>query len=132
MRGDVEAAVARSTVRRALFVGPPLIALFAILRGSDGGVASLVGVVIVVGYILLSGAMLSVAARISVSLYHAAALLGFFLRLGLIAVTMLVVARTTDIDRFALGITVMTTYLALLGWQAVAMSKNTERQPEWT
>jgi len=77
-------------------------------------------------------AMLSVAARISLAAYHAAALLGFFLRLGLIALTMLVVARVTDIDRIALGITVVVAYLTLLGWEAVAVAKGRERELEWS
>jgi hypothetical protein len=131
MIADVETAVARSTARRALIIGPILIGIFAIANGLDGAVASLVGMVIVTGYILFSGAMLSVAARISVSLYHAAALLGFFLRLGLIALTMLAVARLTDIDRFALGITVVVAYLGLFAWEAVAMTRG-ERELEWT
>lgn len=132
MTRDVETAVARDTVRRSLIVGPLLVAVFALTRGMDGGVAALVGVVIVVGYILFTGAMLSVAARISLSLYHAAALLGFFLRLGLIAVTMLIVARVTDVDRLAMGVTVVVAYLTLFGWEAVSMSRTTERELEWT
>jgi ATP synthase protein I len=133
MTRDVETAVARDTVRRAALVGPALVAVFALTRGADGAVASLLGVVIVVGYIVFTGAMLSVAARISLSLYHAAALLGFFLRLGLIAATMLIVARVTDVDRLAMGITVVVAYLVLFGWEAVAMSRTTtERELEWT
>jgi hypothetical protein len=132
MTRDVETTVARDTARRASIVGPLLVAGFALTRGAAGAVAATIGMVIVVGYILLSGAMLSVAARISLALYHAAALLGFFLRLGLIALTMLIVARVTDVDRMALGITVVVAYLALFGWEAVSMSRTTERELEWT
>lgn len=129
---DYEAAIAKETAKRALFVGPPLVAVFGLTRGVEGAVASLIGVVIVAGYIWFSGAMMSVAARISAAFYHAAALLGFFLRLGLIAATMLVVAQVTDVDRMALGITVVIAYLALFGWEAVAMSRTNERELEWT
>jgi len=129
---DIETQLARHTVRRAVVVGPVLVAVFAAFRGLDGAVAATVGVVIVVGYFLVGGVMLSVAARISLAAYHAAALLGFFLRLGLIALTMLVVARVTDIDRFALGITVVVAYLALLGWEAVAVANRRERESEWS
>ena len=132
MTPDVEKDVAIATVRRALFVGPPLILLFWITNGTKGAVASAIGVAIVVGYILFHGAMMSVAARISLSLYHAAAVLGFFIRMVLIAATMLLVARVTDVDRFALGITVVVTYMTLFGWQVVAMSRTTERELEWT
>lgn len=132
MTGDIESALARHTVQRAVFVGPVLVAAFAVFRGWSGAVASAVGVLIVVGYFLIGGAMLSVAARISLAAYHAAALLGFFLRLGLIALTMLAVARLTDIDRMALGITVAVAYLTLLGWEAVAVAKGRERELEWS
>jgi hypothetical protein len=132
MKGDVEAVLARHTVRRAVIVGPVLVVVFALFRGTSGAVAAAVGVVIVAVYVWFGGAMLSVAARISLPAYHAAALLGFFLRLGLIAMTMLVVARLTDIDRIALGITVVVAYLTLLGWEAVAVAKGRERELEWT
>ena len=75
---------------------------------------------------------MSVAARISLGAYHAAALLGFFLRLGLIAVTMLAVAALIDVDRPALGITVVASYFALLAWETVAVAKGRERELEWT
>ena len=77
MAADVEVTLARHTAARAVVIGPLLVALFGILRGPGGAVASAVGVVIVAGYFLLSGAMLAVAARISLAAYHAAALLGF-------------------------------------------------------
>ena len=125
MQVDVEATIARHTVMRAVVVAPPLIALFGI-------VAAAIGMAIVVGNFLLGGAMLSVAARISLGLYHAAALLGFFLRLGLIAAAMLLVARLMDVDRIALGITVVVSYLTLLAWEAVAVSRGHERELEWT
>jgi len=129
--GDVEVALARHTAMRAAIVGPPLVALFWLLRGGAGAVGSAVGVVIVAGYFLLSGAMLAVAARISLAAYHAAALLGFFLRLGLIAVTMFAVAALVDIDRPALGITVVVAFLTLLAWEAVAVATGRERELEW-
>ncbi len=132
MTGDIEAVLARHTIRRIAIVGPALVLIFFVFRGTPGAVAAAVGAVIVAGYVWLSGVMLSVAARISLAAYHAAALLGFFLRLGLIAVTMLVVARLTDIDRIALGITVVVAYLTLFGWEAVAVAKGRERELEWT
>ncbi|HSM01463.1 MAG TPA: hypothetical protein VK960_03335 [Acidimicrobiia bacterium] len=131
MAVDVERVIARHTVMRAVVVGPVLVAVFWGIRGIDGAVASAIGVLIVAGYFLLGGAMLSVAARISLGAYHAAALLGFFLRLGLIAVTMLAVARLTGIDRTAMGITVVAAYLTLLAWETVAVSRGRERELEW-
>lgn len=127
----VEAIIARHTVRRAVVVGPVLIALFGVLRGVDGAAAAAIGVAIVAVNFLLGGALLSIAARISLGLYHAAALLGFFLRLGLIAATMLAVAAVVDVDRPALGITVVVSYLVLLSWEAYAVAKGSERELEW-
>jgi hypothetical protein len=131
MPGDIEVVMARHTARRAVFVGPVLVAVFWLVRGPEGALAALIGVLIVAGYFLFNGAMLAVAARISLAAYHAAALLGFFLRLGLIAVTMFAVSALVDIDRPALGITVVVAFLVLLGWEAVAVAKGRERELEW-
>jgi len=131
MTHDVEAVIARHTVRRTVVVGPVLIVAFGLLRGWDGALGAAIGVAIVAGNFLLSGAMLSVAARISLGLYHAAALFGFLLRLGLIAATMLGVAAAIDVDRLALGITVVASYLTLLSLEAVAVARGSERELEW-
>jgi hypothetical protein len=131
MTADVERVIADHTARRAVVVGPILVAVFWAVRGTDGAIASAIGVAIVVGNFLLAGRIMSVAARISLSLYHAAALFGFLIRLGLIAVTMLVVAALVDADRLAMGISVVAAYLALLSWEAVAMARGSERELEW-
>lgn len=132
MSVDVEARLARNTVRRSVIVGPALVAVFWAARGAGGAWAAMLGVALVVGNFLLSGAMLSLAARISLSLYHAAALFGFFLRLGLITLTLLIVIRLwPGLDRLALGITVVIAYLALLSWEALAVAKGAERDLEW-
>ena len=131
MQGDVEVVLARHTVKRTVVVGPILVAAFWAFRGVDGALASLIGVLIVSGYFVLNGFMLAVAARISLGAYHAAALFGFFLRLGLIAVTMIGVAALIEVDRPALGITVVVAFLALVAWEAVAVATGRERELEW-
>jgi hypothetical protein len=128
----IEAIVARHTVKRSLFVAPPLILVFGLLRGGDGAIAAAIGVAVVVLNFLLSGWIMSLAARLSLAMYHAAALLGFVLRLGLITVTMLVVARVFDLDRLAFGITAVVAYLVLIGLEAVAVAKGRERELEWS
>lgn len=128
----VEAILARNTVRRLIWVGPVLIAVFAITRGSDGAVGSAIGLAIVAGYLLLFGGMLSVAARVSLGLYHAAALLGFFLRMALLALAMFAVAWLFDVDRVAMGISAIAGYLWLLGWETLAVARGNERELEWT
>lgn len=132
MQGDIEVVLARHTAMRAVVVGPILVGVFWAFRGLDGALASLIGVLIVAGYFVLNGFMLAVAARISLGAYHAVALFGFFLRLGLIAVTMFgVAALIEDIDRPALGITVVVAFLALVAWEAVAVATGRERELEW-
>lgn len=131
-RVDVEAVIARHVARRALVVGPVLIALFGLLRGLDGAVAAAVGVGIVVANFLASGWVLSIAAKISLGLYHAAALFGFFLRLLLITVSLLMLGSLTELDRMALGLSVVAAYLVLLSWEAVAVAQGKERELDWT
>ncbi len=131
MTKDVESVLAGHTARRVVIVGPVLVGVFWAVRGSRGAVAAAVGVAIVVGYYLIFGAMLSAAARISLGFYQAAALFGFFLRLGLMAGTMLAVAWLFDMDRFALGVSVVAAYLLLLAWETVAVSRGGERELEW-
>jgi len=128
----VEMTLARNTVRRVVWVGPPLLAVMAIFRGWGGLAASGIGLAIVVGYFLLTGGMLSVAAAIAPAAYHAAALMGFFVRMALVALSMLAVAALFDVDRIALGLTVVVAYLVLLAWEAVAVSEGRERELEWT
>ena len=129
---DVEATIAKHTAQRAVFLGPVILAVFWATRGLDGLIAAAIGLAVVVGNFLLAGGMLSVAARISLSLYHAAALFGFFLRLGLIALAVLIISRLVELDRLAFGVSVVVAYLGLLTWEAIAVAKGAERELEWT
>lgn len=128
----VESILARHTVRRAIYVAPVLVAIFAIASGWIGAWSAALGVGVVVVNFLLAGFILSISATISLSVYHAAALFGFFLRLGLIILTMLVIARNIEIDRPAFGITAVVAYLVLLSWEAVAVARGHERNLDWT
>ena len=78
----VESNLARDTVARGIYVGPVLVLVFGLLRGWEGAWSAALGVLVVVANFLLAGAILSISARISLQAYHAAALIGFFLRLG--------------------------------------------------
>lgn len=128
----VESVLARHTVARSVYVAPALIALFAITGGWEGAWSATLGVAIVVANFLLAGAILSISAKISLAVYHAAALFGFFLRLGLMVLTVLLIAQFVPIDRIAFGISAVVAYLALLSWEAVAVSKGRERNLDWT
>ncbi len=128
----VESILARHTSARAIYIAPVLIAVFWFTRGWDGAWSAALGVGIVVANFLLAGAILSISAKISLAVYHAAALFGFFLRLGLMVLTVLLIAQFLPIDRVAFGISAVVAYLVLLSWEAVAVSKGRERNLDWT
>jgi hypothetical protein len=128
----VETVIARHTVKRAVWVAPLVILAFTLFRGFDGFVGSSIGVAVVVGNFLLAGAMLSLAVRISLAMYHAAALFGFFLRLGLLMATMLLIVQFVEIDRLAFGVSAVITYMVLLVLEAVAVARGRERDLDWT
>lgn len=128
----IEARLAMETVARAALVAPVLIALFSLTRGAPGAIAAAIGVAVVVAYYLVTGYLLSYAARISLAAYQVAALFGFFVRLALITATMLIIAQLYEIDRLALGISVVAAYLVLLGWEAVTVARSREREWQWT
>ncbi|MDE0168108.1 MAG: hypothetical protein OXS29_01110 [bacterium] len=127
-RPPVELQMARSIVSRAVVVGPVMLLAFGLARGRDGLVAAAIGVAIVTGYYLLTGSMLSWLARVSLGAYHAGALLGFILRLGLIAATMWAVISLFEVDRTALGLAVIATYVGLLLWEAATLGRNKGRR----
>lgn len=127
MRADVEATLARHIVRRVVVVGPLIVAAAGLLRGIDGAIAAAIGVTVVVVNFLVSGILLSAAASISLALYHAAALIGFILRLVLITVVMLVIANMFEIDRIAFGVAAVVSYLVLLTLEAAAVAAGEKR-----
>jgi len=129
---DIELSLARDIVKRAFVVGPIAVGIAWAIRGPGGALAAAIGVAIVVANFLLSGWILSRALNISLSVYHAAALFGFVLRLALIAAAMFAAAALFEVDRYAMGIAAVGSYLVLLTLEAVAMTRNTEREPEWT
>jgi len=129
----VEAVLATNTAKRAIFVGPVLIAVFWLLRDVGGAIGATLGVAVVVVNFLAAGWILSISARVSLSLYHAAALFGFFVRLGLITLSVVLIATVyEDLDRMAFGISVVVAYLVLLTWEAISVARGNERELEWT
>ncbi len=79
-----------------------------------------------------AGWVLSKSARISLSLYHAAAFIGFVIRLGLITLAIILVGRMTNIDRLSMGVAAVVSYLVLLTLEAVAVVKGKEKELEWS
>lgn len=128
----VESVLARHTVARAAWVAPVLIGIFWLVGGWTGAWSSALGLLVVIANFLLFGAILSISARISLQAYHAAALIGFVLRLGLFVGLVYLISVTVDVDRLAFGITAVVAYLALLVLEAVAVSRGKERELTWT
>jgi hypothetical protein len=129
----VEAIIGRNIAKRGIWVIPILVAIFWFVGGPTSALAALAGGLIVVVNFVLGGYLLATAARVSLGLYHAAALFGFFIRLGLITMTMLIiVAVWPDVDRAAMGISAVASYLTLLSLETVAVAKGSERELDWT
>lgn len=129
---DLEAKIGMATARRALWVAPPIVLAAAALRGDLGAWSAAIGVLIVAANFLLAGLLLSKAAAVSLRLYHAAALGGFFLRLALIVLVMLLIAQVVDVDRMAMGISAVVSYLVLLSWETVAVARGETKELEWS
>lgn len=127
----VESMIAREIVSRALFLVVPVVGLSWQLRGSQGALAAAIGLAIVVVNFWLSGKLLSSAMRISLTMYHAAALVGFLVRMGLIAVTMLIVVRFIEIDRLAFGVSAVVCYIVLITMEAISVMRSKERKLDW-
>ena len=127
----IEANLAKETVSRAIYIGPMLVLLFWLLSGWDGAWSAALGVVVVVVNFLLAGAILSISLRISLQAYHAAALIGFLLRLGLFVGAVYLIATLVEVDRIAFGISAVVSYIALLSWEAVSITRDREREPSW-
>ncbi len=129
---DIEAKIGIATARRAVWVAPPIILIAGLWRGSDGAIAAAIGVAIVALNFVIAGFVLSKAAAISLKLYHAAALGGFLLRLSLIMLVMLLIAQVVDVDRLAMGISAVVSYLVLLSWETVAVARGETKELEWS
>lgn len=128
----VEAILARHTVARSVYLVPLVVGLAWLLRGPAGAVAASLGLIVVVGDIYLAGKLLSLAIRRSLVMYHAAALIGFVLRMALIAGTMLLVVRLVEIDRVAFGISTVVCYLVLVTLEAISVLRGRERNLDWS
>lgn len=131
-RTPVEAVLARHTARRGLYVVPVLVVAFAVARGAAGALGAAIGGAVVVANVLVVGAMLSLAIRVSLAMYHAAALLGFLLRLGLTIGAILGIASVFDIDRVSFGVAAVVTYIVLFALEVVAVARGRERELDWT
>jgi len=127
----VEAIVARHIVWRVVYVAPIIIGVAWLLSDALGAVSAAIGVAIVTLNVLLSGLLLSRAAAVSMKVYHAVALLGFFVRMGLITGMIFLVASLFEVDRLALGVAALVAYLVLLTLEAWAVVNGSRKELDW-
>lgn len=110
-------AVAVDLVKRSVWVVPVAVLISAAFWGLAGVASTLYAIAIVIANFLLSAYLLAVTGRISAALMGGAALFGFLIRLGLIFVAVFVVRNASWMSLVPLGITLITTHLALLFWE---------------
>lgn len=117
-----EVDIAVDLTKRAVWVGPVLIAVSALIWGVAGGLSSAYAVAIVIVNFLFSAALLTIGGRISVGMVIGAALGGYFVRLGLVTVAVLLVKDFWWVELIPLGITLIITHLGLLLWETKYVS----------
>jgi hypothetical protein len=112
-----EAQITGDMVRRGLVVAPLLVAGAWALRGADGAWSAAYGVAIVLCNFVVAAGLVATTARISYALMMGATLLGYVLRLGLVAIAVVVVRDAAWVDLVTLGLTLVATHLGLLAWE---------------
>lgn len=113
----VERTIAADMVRRSLPAIPVLLIGAAAGWGLDGAVSAAYAVAIVLVNLTLSAALLAWTARISLALLMAAALFGYLIRLGLVALAVLAVKDAAWVELWPLGLALIVTHLGLLFWE---------------
>lgn len=112
----------RELVRRALPLIPPVaivaFALGAVFGGADAGWSATIGVAVVAGNFVTSALSIAWAARISPTLVAAVALAGFFLRLVVLVVALVLLNTLAWFSPVAFALTVVPATIALLAFEA--------------
>jgi hypothetical protein len=113
----VEIDISIDMVKRGLLVAPVLIGVAALIWGADGAWSAAFAIALVLVNFALSALLISYTAKISLGLMMGATLFGYLIRLGLIAVAVLLVKDASWISLPALGATIIVTHLGLLVWE---------------
>jgi hypothetical protein len=113
-----ETEIARDLVRRAVPVAPVLIAVSGLVWGIDGALSSAYAVALVVANFLVAAALMAWAAKISVGMLMGTVLAGYLLRLGALTLAVLAVRDAAWVELLPLGLTLVTTHVGLLVWEA--------------
>jgi hypothetical protein len=113
----VEVKVSADMLKRGLLAAPLLVGICALIWGSAGAWGAAFGIGLVLVNFLLSALLIASTARISLGLMMGATLFGYLIRLGLIALALLLLKDVDWISLPALGATIIVTHLGLLLWE---------------
>ncbi len=109
--------IARDLVKRGAIIAPIAIALGAAFWQTEGALSVAYGLAIVTVNFVIAAMLLDKAAQISFAAMGAAAVFGFFTRLSLVTVAVLVVRSASWIELIPLGLTIVIAHLGLLFWE---------------
>ncbi len=112
-----EAKITRDIVKRGIIAAPALIVLSSLIWGAAGAWSSAYGLGLVLCNFIIAAGLVATTARVSYALMMAATLFGYILRLGLIALAVMLVRNEPWVDLLALGLTLIITHLGLLFWE---------------
>lgn len=113
-----ETEIARDLVRRAVPVAPVLVAVSALIWGVDGALSSAYAIALVMANFLVAAGLMAWAAKISVGVLMGTILAGYLLRLGAMTLAVFAVREAAWVELVPLGLTLVTTHLGLLVWEA--------------
>ena len=112
-----EAEITRDIVKRGLIAAPVLIGASWLIWGDAGAWSSAYGLGLVLCNFMIAAGLVATTARISYALMMAATLFGYVLRLGIVALAVMLVRNEPWVDLVALGLTLVVTHLGLLFWE---------------
>lgn len=114
---DPEVAISLDIVKRGLIAAPVLIGLCGAIWGVDGIWSGAFATAMVLVNFLISAGLISGAAKFGVGALMGAVLFGYFIRLGLVLVAILLVRDQPWISLPALGVAMIVAHLGLLAWE---------------
>ncbi len=112
-----EAQITRDIVKRGIIAAPALFVVSWLVWGSDGAWSSAYGLGLVLCNFMIAAGLVATTARISYALMMAATLFGYILRLGIVALAVMLVRNQPWVDLLALGLTLVVSHLGLLFWE---------------
>jgi hypothetical protein len=112
-----EAQITRDIVKRGVIAAPALVTASWLIWGTDGAWSSGYGLGLVLCNFMIAAGLVATTARISYALMMAATLFGYIVRLGIVALAVMLVRNEPWVDLMALGLTLVISHLGLLFWE---------------